>query len=129
MEELADDGDAAPDDRGEVVGGPGAEELLGGGAEDRAGELHGGGGLWHTQAIATGTTIDEAGHIALLACLEALADAGATTVDLGPGGGAPGSPRHRLHPQAAPVFELFATRTPSAQRVLATAQRLRRVLA
>jgi CelD/BcsL family acetyltransferase involved in cellulose biosynthesis len=93
------------------------------------GLLHGGGGLWHTQAIATGTTIDEAGHIALLACLEALADAGATTVDLGPGGGAPGSPKHRLHPQAAPVFELFATRTPSAQRVLATAQRLRRVLA
>jgi CelD/BcsL family acetyltransferase involved in cellulose biosynthesis len=93
------------------------------------GLLHGHGALGHTQAIATGTTINEAGHIALLACLEALADAGATVVDLGPGRGQPGSPKHRLGPEAAPVFELFATRTPSAQRVLATAQRLRRVLA
>ena len=80
------------------------------------GFLHGTGGLGHTQAVEIGGKLRQPGHIAVLACVEALAEAGATAVDLCYGSGEASGPKARLGAVSDPIELVFAARTPHLQR-------------
>ena len=87
--------------------------------------VHGTGALGHTTAMARGGTLKEPGHLAMLACAEALAHEGVTVFDLGVGSGAPADPKLRLGPAADPLISLFAASSPARQRLYAGLRGLR----
>jgi CelD/BcsL family acetyltransferase involved in cellulose biosynthesis len=89
------------------------------------GLLHGCGGLAHTTAVRVGGVLRQPGHLAALARFEALAQAGATAIDLGHGAGEPGGPKRRLGPEPDPLVMLFAARSPSRQHRYEAVRRLR----
>ncbi len=82
------------------------------------GLLHAHGGLGHTWAVQPGGAVRQPGHVAVLACVEALAEAGAEAVDLAVGGGHRGSPKTRLGAEPEPMLALLAAASPSRQRLL-----------
>jgi CelD/BcsL family acetyltransferase involved in cellulose biosynthesis len=90
------------------------------------GFLHGRGGIAHTQALRVDATLREPGHIAVLACVEALVEAGASRIDLGPGSARPGGPKTRLGAIPEPIHGLFAARDPARQRAFDVAHRVQR---
>ena len=92
------------------------------------GFLHGTGGLAHTQAVRIGGKLRQPGHLAVLACVEALAEAGATAVDLCYGSGEPSGPKARLGAVSEPVELVFAARTPHLQRPYLALRRVRRAV-
>ena len=63
------------------------------------GFITGTGGLGHTTTIRHGATLKEPGHASQLAMVLALMERGATSKDLGPGGGEPGGPKAGLGPE------------------------------
>jgi CelD/BcsL family acetyltransferase involved in cellulose biosynthesis len=89
------------------------------------GFVHGGGAVGHTQAIRPGGVLREPGHVAILACLEALAAAGATGFDLGVSSGEAGGPKTRLGSIADPIALLFAAASSRRQRTYEAARLLR----
>lgn len=72
------------------------------------GFVHGRGGLGHTWAVRPGGAVRQPGHVAVLACVEALAAAGAETIDLGITSGDANSPKARLGSTPDPVGAIFA---------------------
>ena len=93
------------------------------------GLLHGTGGLAHTLAVRPGGHLREPGLLAALVRAEALAAAGAQTVDLGHGAAEPGSPKARLGPTPDPLAMLFAARSPARQRLYDAPRRARQAAA
>lgn len=89
------------------------------------GFVHSGGGVGHTQALRPGLILREPGHIATLACLEALAAAGATGFDLGVSSGQAGGPKARLGSIADPIVLLFGAASPGRQRTYGAARIVR----
>ncbi len=90
------------------------------------GFLHGTGGLEHTQAVRVDSVMRQPGHVAVLVCVEALAEAGATAVDLSYGSGEPSGPKARLGAVPDPVELLLAARTARLQRPYQALRRARR---
>jgi hypothetical protein len=78
--------------------------------------LYGHGSIFHTTAIGHADHLRQRGHVALLACVEAAAAAGADVMDLGWGAGYPGSPKARLGPTQVPIARLLAASSPRRQR-------------
>lgn len=89
------------------------------------GFVHSGGGVGHTQALRPGGALREPGHVGSLACLEALAAAGATGFDLGVSSGQAGGPKARLGSIADPMALLFAASSPRRQRTYGAARLVR----
>ena len=56
------------------------------------------------------------GHVAVLACVDALATAGATVIDLGLGSGGPNTPKARLGSLPDPAVAILAAGARSRQR-------------
>jgi CelD/BcsL family acetyltransferase involved in cellulose biosynthesis len=89
------------------------------------GFVHAHGAVGHTQAIRLGGALREPGHVAMLAGLEALAEAGAVGIDLGVTSAEPGSPKARLGPTPDPIRLLLAAASPRRQRAYETIRQLR----
>lgn len=89
------------------------------------GFVHGSGGLGHTQGMRLGGTLREPGQVVVLAIVEALGEAGATTVDLGYGSGQPGGPKQRLGATGDPMSMIIAARSAGLQRPYEAMRRLR----
>ncbi len=89
--------------------------------------VHGHGGLGHTQGMQLGGTLREPGHIAVLAAVDALAEAGAGAVDLAYGSGHPGGPKQRLGATGDPLAMIVAASSARRQRPYETMRRLRNV--
>lgn len=83
------------------------------------GLLHGRGGFGHTSAVRPGGALVEPGHLAVLACMEALGEAGATIVDLGTNRAANG-PKTRLGAVNDPVVAILAAGSARRQHRFAT---------
>ncbi|MCW2963784.1 MAG: Acetyltransferase domain [Actinomycetia bacterium] len=75
------------------------------------------GSAFHTTAIRPANALLRGGHVALLACVEAAASAGAEVMDLGWGACAPESPKARFGPTPVPVARLRAASSPRRQRL------------
>lgn len=82
------------------------------------GLLHGRGGIGHTWAVRPGGVLRQPGHVAVLACVEALAGEGAAVIDLGIGCGEPNTPKARLGSVADPIVAVFAAGEGRRQRRL-----------
>jgi len=80
------------------------------------GFVYGHGGLGHTWAVRPGGEMRQPGHVAVLACVDALATAGATVMDLGLGSGGPNTPKARLGSLPDPAVAILAAGTRSHQR-------------
>jgi len=89
------------------------------------GFIHGHGGLGHTQGMRLGGTLREPGQVALLAIVDALAEAGAVAVDFAYGSGGAGGPKHRLRSTGDPIAMIVAARSARRQRPYETMRRLR----
>ena len=89
------------------------------------GFVQGHGGLAHTQGMQLGGTLREPGQVAMLAIVDALAEAGAVAVDLGWGSGQAGGPKQRLGSASDPMESIFAARSALRQRPYETMRRLR----
>lgn len=89
------------------------------------GLVYGRGAVGHTQAIRSGGVSREPGHVLMLTCLEALAAAGASVIDVGVSSGEAGGPKARLGAIADPFELILATGSPARQHAYESAQRLR----
>ena len=88
--------------------------------------LTGRGALYHTTASRVGGRLKGPGHVAALAVVEALIEAGAEVLDLGRGSARPGGFKADLAPTRVASGSIVAARSHAVQRCLDTASLLRR---